>query len=331
MGSNRPLALFDDTHGQLNWSQTGFPSRERHTNFAGLAGMLRRQGLDCGSVRPQPLSEQLPRARLLVLPPPTGYYDPAKERWEPLDSSLLSAVEVGDILRFLDNGGRLLAFAYRFGDALTRANLDVLCEPLGCRLNPDAVIDLTRLRDLHPLQLHFDTPRDALPLGWSQPGVSTVRWRALATFSIQTGAAVHPLVWSPGGCCISFDCAHRRIRFQSLPIAVAGRYGGGRFVLFGGPHAFETGPLGLLDAADNRRFLDNVLTWLLADDTIEPQATRAEPRPEAASWIGPLSEQYRDLCQIEDTGDGAGTVAFVERLLHETGVLKALARPSWMP
>ena len=70
-------------------------------------------------------------------------------------------MEVGDILRFLDNGGRLLAFAYRFGDAFTRANVDALCEPLGCRLNPDAVIDLTRLRDLHPLQLHFDTPRDA--------------------------------------------------------------------------------------------------------------------------------------------------------------------------
>jgi hypothetical protein len=134
-------------------------------------------GLDCGSGRPRLLPERLPRARLLVLPPPTGYYDPAKERWEPLDNSLLSAAEVGDILRFLDH----------------------------------------------------------------------------------------------------------------------------------------------------------VLTWLLADDTIESQATRAEPRPEAATWIGPLSEQYRDLCQIEDTGGGAGTVAFVERLLHETGVLKALARPSWMP
>ena len=29
------------------------------------------------------------------------------------------------------------------------------------------------------------------------------------------------------------------ISFQSLPIAVAGRHGEGRFVLFGGPHAFE--------------------------------------------------------------------------------------------
>jgi hypothetical protein len=72
-------------------------------------------------------------------------------------------------------------------------------------------------------------------------------------------------------------------------------------------------------------------TNLLADDIIESPAIRGEPRPEAATWIGPLSEQYRDLCQIEDTSDGAGTVAFIERLLHETGVLKALARPSWMP
>ena len=331
MRSMRPLALFDDSHGQTNWSRTGFPSREWHTNFAGLAGMLLRRGLDCGSVRPHLLADRLPQARLLVLPPPTGYYDPAKEHWEPLASSLLTALEVRDILRFLDQGGRLLAFAYRFGDAFTQTNLDTLFVQLGCQLNPDAVIDLTRLREMHPLRFHFDTPREVLPLPWSLDQVSTVRWRSLATFTLRPGAPVQPLALSPGGGCISYDCVHRRISFLSLPIAVAGRHGQGRFVLFGGPHAFETGPLGLLDSVHNRRFLGNVLKWLLADEIVESEAVRSEALPEVTSWIGPLTEQYRDLCQIEDTGEGAGTVAFVERLLQETGVLKALARPSWMP
>ena len=217
------------------------------------------------------------------------------------------------------------------GDAFTQTNLNTLFVPLGCHLNPDAVIDLTRLREMHPLRFHFDTPREVLPLPWSPDQVSTVRWRSLATFTLRPGAPVQPLALSPGGGGISFDCVHRWISFLSLPIAVAGRHGHGRFVLFGGPHAFETGPLGLLDSVHNRRFLGNVLTWLLADGVVEPQAVHSEPPPEVATWIGPLTEQYRDLCQIEDTGEGAGTVAFVERLLQETGVLKALARPSWMP
>ena len=327
----RPLALFDDTHGQPNWAQTGFPTREWHTTFAGLAGMLLRRGLDCGSVRPRLLSDRLSQARLLVLPPPTGYYDPAKEHWEPLANSLLTAAEVTDVLRFLDAGGRLLAFAYRFGDAFTQTNLDSLFVPLGCQLNPDAIIDLTRLREMHPLRFYFDTSRQVLPLSWSLDQVATVRWRSLATFTLRPGFPVQPLAFSPGGGCISFDCVHRRIGFLSLPIAVAGRHGRGRFVLVGGPHAFETGPMGLLDSVHNRRFLGNVLTWLLSDEIIALTTVRSEPMPEVATWLRPLTEQYRHLCQIEDTDAGAGTVAFVERLLQETGVLKALARPSWMP
>ena len=44
-----------------------------------------------------------------------------------------------------------------------------------------------------------------------------------------------------------------------------------------------------------------------------------------------LDEQWRDVGQVEATGRGEATVAFVERLLRETGVLKALAPGKWMP
>ena len=52
MPETRPVAIFDDTHGQPNWRQTGFPSRELDTNCSGLVDVLRRMGYDCRNIRP---------------------------------------------------------------------------------------------------------------------------------------------------------------------------------------------------------------------------------------------------------------------------------------
>jgi len=331
MPEARPVALFDDTHGQRNWCQTGFPSRELASNCSALAEMLRGMGYDCRSIRPRLLLDCLFHARLLVLPPPTGYYNPPRQTWQRLASSLFTPAEVRDILRFISEGGRLLASTYRFGDAFTRANLQDLFALLGCRLNSDAVIDVTQLRELHPLQLHFETPRDALPMPWSTEGVETVCWRPVATFCILPTATVRPLALSPGGRCISFDCVQRRISFQSWPIAVVGVLGRGRYVLLGGPHLFETGPFGLLGAGDNRRFLQNVLAWLLNGEGGNLGTVAPGQEPELAALHALLDEQWRDVGQIEATGRGEATVAFVERLLKETGVLRALAHAKWMP
>ncbi len=331
MSTERRVACFDDTHGQRHWAQTGFPSRELDTHYAGLTELLGRLGCHCRRTAGAPLANHLPQTDLLVIPPPTGTYDPAGECWRPHPATRFTAKELFAVLEFLAGGGRLLAFAYRFGDAFTQASLGALCAPLGCQLHTDAVIDLTRLRAIHPLQFQFDTSREALPLAWTTTGVQAVRWRSVATFTIWPGAKVQPLALSPGGACISFDCVQRRISFQSLPIAVAGTYGQGRFVFIGGPHAFETGPLGLLEVGDNRRFLQNILAWLLDDTAGELPSTPPPTQPELSALLSVLTEQYGDLCQVEATGQGEPTVVFVEQLLHETGVLKALARPSWMP
>jgi hypothetical protein len=154
-----PLAVFDASHGQANWAQTGFPSREMHTNFAGLTEVLCRRGFQCRSTGSEPLQEQLATNRLLIIPPPTGRYDARKECWRPERSALFTRAEVRAVLGFLHGGGRLLAFAYRFGDSFTQTNLGDLFAPLGCQLNDDAVIDIRALRQTHPLHLHFDTPR----------------------------------------------------------------------------------------------------------------------------------------------------------------------------
>jgi hypothetical protein len=316
-----PLAVFDASHGQRNWAQTGFASREMHTNFSGIMEILCRLGCRCAPTDEQPLPDHLACARLFVVPPPTGCYSSRKEAWTPQADSLFTPEEIGSILCFLRHGGRLFLSAYRFGDAFTKTNLRELIAPLGCLLNEDVVIDLHTLRVAHPLEAHFETPRDCLSLPWSLDGVATVLWRVMATFTILPGATAWPLALSPGGSCISFNRAHRQISFASLPIAVAGVHGQGRFVLVGSPHAFETGTFGLLQTADNTRFLRNVLSWLLDDQAVAAVCTGASTLP---------ADGLSDLCRIENRGPGQATVAYLERQLRTSGVLKALNQAKWL-
>jgi len=199
--------------------------------------------------------------------------------------------------------------------------------PLGCLLNDDAVIDLQVLRTTGPLETFFDTPRSLLPLAWAVDGVSTVRWRTTATFTILPGARVRPLALSAGGACISFNRTLRRISFASLPIAVAGLHGRGRFVLFGGPHAFENGRFGLLTSHDNARYLQNIVRWLLDDS---PPDLVAQPAAHHSDGTFFFSNRL-DVIRNDDDSGSQHTINYVERLLRRTGVLKALARPDWMP
>jgi hypothetical protein len=198
-------------------------------------------------------------------------------------------------------------------------------------LNHDAVIDLTRLRPTHPLRAWFDVSADSLPLEWSQRGVRRLRWRATATFTILPSSKVRPLVLSPGGRCISLDRPERRVSFESLPIAVAGLHGSGRFALFGGPHAFELGTFGLLGTADNAQFLRNILRWLLGDEPLAPDFACPTP-PLTRDWDPQLLHSApRELADIGSDRSGQTTALYVERLLRRTGMLKALVRAKWVP
>lgn len=319
-----PVALFDASHGQPNWAQTGFPSREMHTNFAGLTEILCRLGFECRSTNGGPLEPQLANAQLLIIPPPTGCYDARKERWRSLRSSRFREAEIRAMMDFLQNGARLLAFSYRFGDSFTQTNLRDLFRPLGIQLNDDAVIDVRALRRTHPLQIQFDVPSDSLPCSWAHAGVNIVRCRPSATFTILRNATACPLVLSAGGSCLSFNRTLRQISFASLPLAVAGFHGKGRFALFGGSQLFESSSLGLLAHADNARFLKNTLHWLLED---------APPKPVAVS--DPILWSRRNdtalFTHIDGRAGGERTVATIERVLRKTGVLKALNRARWMP
>gem|GEM_PF-2876736 len=292
-----------------------------HSNFAGLTEMLCRLGLQCRTTNGKPLAHHLAQTKLLVLPPPTGRYDPRRERWRCEPGTLFASEHVQDILSFLQSGGNLLAFAYRFGDSFTQTNLGDLFAPLGCRLNDDAVIDAGAVRRMHPLEIYFDTPPESLPLEWSRDGVTSVRWRPAATFTLVPEAKIWPLVLSPGGRCLSFNRTLRRISFESLPLAVAGVHGRGRFALFGGPHLFETSPLGLLAHGGNARFLQNIIGWLLDEhESVDAPAGKS-----------PLPESQHGLSRVDNYGNGERTIASVERVLRKTGILKALNHGRWMP
>jgi hypothetical protein len=318
-----PIAVFDASHGQANWAQTGFSSRELHTNFAGLTEMLCRLGFHCRSTGSDSLTTHLEACRLLIIPPPTGRYDSRRERWRLERTAQFTREEVRAVLSFLRHGGRLLAFAYRFGDSFTQTNLRDLFTPLGCELNDDAVIDIRALRQTHPLHLHFDTPVESLSPTWARRGVARVCWRPVATFTLAPGATAWPLAVSSGGRCLSFDRTLRRICFESLPLAVAGHHGTGRFALLGGPHVFESSPLGLLHQADNTRFLHNILAWLVSDAASEDDQCPSADAPEASYG--------HELTCVEARGEGERTITSVERVLRQTGVLKALNRAKWMP
>jgi hypothetical protein len=324
---NRPVnVLFDATHGQPNWSQTGFTSRELHSNYFGLARLLQELGYICRVHRAGPLGAGLRETRLLVIPPPTGTYDWRYERWLHDPGSLFSPADIETILRYLLFGGRLLAFAYRFGDDFTRTNLGDLFQPLGCGLNNDAVIEPAQLREASALESRICTHADFLPSIWAREGVTQVLWHSTATFSITPNAILQPLAMSPGGRCIAFDRKERLISFQSLPIAVAGTYGEGRFALFGGPHVVETGAFGLLTQADNRRFAANVIGWLLGDEPLAAQPSTANEQRLLAQEI---DSRWLDACRIRAQGGAGSLVDAVERYLDQTGILKALNHGRW--
>src|SRR5688572_6443575 len=92
------LSVFDASHGQPNWAQTGFTSREMHTNFAGLMEILCLAGFQCCSTGEKSLCSLLHECQFLILPTPTGSYQSAKESWRKERCALFTVEEISGIL-----------------------------------------------------------------------------------------------------------------------------------------------------------------------------------------------------------------------------------------
>ena len=205
MGSESGFALFDDSHGQPHWSQTGFPSRELGTNFSGIAAAFIERGVDCRPCFGERLVDCLRGARVLVMPPPTGTYDPNEERWMAARQSLLTPAEVAAVVQFLDDGGGLLAFGYRFGDSFTASNLNLLFGALGCRINAHRRGRHPRSRTLCPVWR--TQPIKLSPTLRSGSGNIPTRARTNCSSRASPGAEVSPPTTGAYGRLTSTGCS----------------------------------------------------------------------------------------------------------------------------
>lgn len=321
-------ALFDTGHGQENWSQTGFLPRTIDRSFSGLAGILAEMGFRCfsGSIT----DETLKHAQILVIPPPTGQFNHKFSRWDRLESSQFTGEEIERILRFLHDGGHLLAFSYRFGDSFTQTNLRDLIGPLGCLLNEAVVINLDSfLCDHHPLMVPFETGADCLPLLDTNQECPPVHWRTMTTLSILPGASASAIAVSPPRC-VGFDQTSFRLIHARQAIGVGGHYGKGRFAVFGGPHAFETGGYGLFSKDGNRQLAVEVLQWLVSEGSsmLHEQSETKSPTDSACS--NRLQELWVQVANCKSSHEkGESMASFVDGIFRETGVLSGLGRSVW--
>ncbi|MCK4998902.1 MAG: restriction endonuclease [Anaerohalosphaera sp.] len=256
--------LVDNAHGQKNWEQTGFASRSLETTLAYLDNDLQKEGFSLIQHNTRFDDISLKSTKGIIIPSPTGVFNPKSSEWEWSQETLFSGREIDDILSFIRNGGRLFASSYRFGDPFTKTNLSSVFSVLGCILNSEATIDLDFFEKVHPLHTTFSTNKKCMSEEWACKGVMSVEWRPVTTFTLLSTYDIQPIVSVPRNC-IRLQWPGRKTIFDSAPICVAGCYGKGRFVLAGGPHFFESTSLGLINSADNSKFTSNLFNWLFSD------------------------------------------------------------------
>ena len=323
-------AFFDTGHGQRNWEQTGFLARTINRSFSGVADILSEMGFRCSSGNLS--SESLEDVKLLIIPPPAGQFNRQASQWEPLQSSLFTESDIEKILQFVNTGGRLLAFSYRFGDSFAKTNLREVFLPMGCFVQDTAAINLDSfINDMHPLAVPFETTKEHLPiLNEKESLPESVQLRAMATLSNLPGMRVFPMATTPPRC-IVFEPHSFRISHKPQIIGAGGHYGNGRFSVFGGPHAFETGGYGLLNSGSNRSFARTVLKWLVSDEpdskmkdsvTEIPDSIQSDLKPFQLLWKGV------EDCKTSKT-KGAILVQFVDMLFQRTGIMTPIGKGIW--
>ena len=327
--------LFDEWHGQTNWGETGYPPLQINTTFAGVVNCLNQKGYRCSALKGPMVAQNIENASAVVIPSPVGRFNPVTSEWDPDKTSLLTGEEIAGVLSYLEKGGRLLAFSYRFGDAFTKANLGVLFAALGWYQYDDAVINLGKFGKVHPLHTTFETRESEFDQKWAFQGVDTVAWRPVTSLSLLPNGIGFPVVHSPESC-VRIGLVDHSISHSSGAICGAGHFGLGKYLLFGGPHAFETESLGFLRSASNSRFLINVLDWLFSAQEPLPEGAGTRERSlKSSPGSNILSrEQLRVLWNRASSASttkekGECLVDFVQKFLANSGIFKPLVRSSW--
>ncbi len=302
---------------------------------------LRRIGCECLPGDMPLTANNLEGVAALIIPPPVGIFEQLSAfggEWRRDESSLLTRNEIAGILSYLNDGGRLFAVSFRFGDSFAKSNLSQLSASLGWLLTDDAVIDLEVAGKRHPLHTTFETSSSDIVASWAARGISSVKWRPVTTFSALPNLRGEAVVYPPKTCAY-FDSSNHNIVHQRRPICVSGEYGDGRYVLLGGPHVVEQSDMGFLSLPDNSRFLSNLLEWLFqseaansAPEPTEEDRTASQQPTQATTDTAQAKMLWQRVCSSGGSTAGQKGETFVDFLacfLADTEILAPLGRSVW--
>lgn len=83
----------------------------------------------------------------------------------------------------------------------------------------------------------------------------------------------------------------------------------------------------MLASQDNARFLQNILRWLLDDG--DPALNLDESSHHSLGTY--FFNERLEIEQLPHPGSDHETITYVEKVLRQTGILRALNRPKWSP
>lgn len=134
--------LFDESHGQRNWEQSGFPAHTIDGSFKKFVNKYSRE-LKFDSIKNK-FGEELLNTKngIIIIPHPAGFLN-KKSQWELDPNSLFQKEEIEIIKQFVKNGGNLILLGHRNGDEFTKTNFNDLADEFGFEFNSDFLVNDT--------------------------------------------------------------------------------------------------------------------------------------------------------------------------------------------
>lgn len=138
--------------------------------------------------------------------PPVGTFNRAEKAWDYHAGAMFSGEEILELVRFVMNGGSLLAMGFRGGDAFTKSNIGHVMSAFGCAMLDQILTDVAALAHQRPAASTFQVDRNYICEAWARTGVSKLLWRSVAPLAVLPGNEVSPLAISPeSSLCITFS------------------------------------------------------------------------------------------------------------------------------
>jgi hypothetical protein len=135
MQAKKRLVLFDESHGQRRWEQTGFPPHTLDGSFSLLAEALWSEFIIKPNID-KISGESISRVDVFVIPSPAGRLTESSQ-WEPCPDSVFDAEECNTLRSFVENGGGILLMAHRHSDEFVKSNLNTVANSSDLSLNQE--------------------------------------------------------------------------------------------------------------------------------------------------------------------------------------------------